>query len=304
MDTEIDRITGPRHPLVSAYRDAKKRRDARLPELRKAAAQVLLEHRQRANGTESVFEIYGAGDLPSARYVGPSEVHGHLATQSGYITVWDGDLKGAPSDDKRVLATGHGLHGKFATRWEKHLDSVAERMDPHLRDAARYRALLDASNEAAHQVSIVLALLVAEGRVVWETDDSVHTAALRLARTTAMNGMGYDSKWTWLAACRITEDTLGGLMTSTLEERAEAYLSDRQSLTATLAEHGIEWGSYERDSSATAESVGLAESTLRSYITRDTFPAPDIGAGTRSPRWREVTIMAWKISRAAAGHVV
>ncbi|WP_433363934.1 helix-turn-helix transcriptional regulator [Streptosporangium sp. CA-115845] len=70
-------------------------------------------------------------------------------------------------------------------------------------------------------------------------------------------------------------------------------------ILASLAEANVELGGQMLDTEEVAERAKIATTTLTSYVARKQAPEPDIGEGTRKPRWHETTVTAWLLTRRA-----
>jgi hypothetical protein len=277
MSTPI-RISGPIHPLIAAYQQAQRDRVGILHQHTHTAADLLAHHTAHGVSYESVYAITGEaiGDRPyderiTWRYVGPIENHGDLANQRGYITIRTSD---------------------------RDTNDVVAQLFPQLNDDAAYSALIKAAYEIAPQITLILTIGAASGAIEWDTGETIHQAATRIALDAAWSirgepGSGYSH--TSDHVLDAARQSLG--QRRPMGEYARNYLDNRDAIFADLDRASIVLGDPLLGSKDVAERAGIAQSGLRANVTRNAAPTADLDRGSRSPRWHEVTVTAWLATR-------
>ncbi|WP_433358555.1 hypothetical protein [Streptosporangium sp. CA-115845] len=298
MTTPPVKISHPRHPLVAAYQQAKYDRKRILAKHKHTAAEIMAHFDAHAISDEAVYEITARDtDGPNRydeillwRYVGPAEDCRHLLGQRGYISVRSADLRASSPTNDEGLKWG-------ANTWQ-----VVERMYPDLNDGDHYRILISGAYEAAPAIAVLLAIGAASEHLEWDTDETIANAALRLSLDGAWSLRG--------ASCHhlVEGERERRVLTATMEllrqsgdprNYARNFLDNRGAILAALAEQEIELGGQMLDTEQVAERARIATTTLTGYVTREQAPQPDTGRGTRKPKWHEVTVAAWLLTRRA-----
>lgn len=296
MDDTSRTITGPLHPLVAAYRQAKREQQAFLARNRERAAALAREHVRHSESYSSTIRT-----SPIA-YEGPSENIGHLAQLDGFVTVYDSDLRGAPELENMYAAytaPGWPRGGARQRHWHAQLDAITAREAPgHAAQVQRYRKLIGYSYEAAPQVAIMLAIGAASEHLTWDTGESIHGAATRICLNMA-NGLLEAGELIIDTDRIVTAAREDFEQTRTIAQFSRNYLDNKDAILTKLKELEIEMGGKKLASADAAEMARISPSTWRAYVTRGTAPLADDTEDARSPRWWQVTVAAWSSARSA-----
>lgn len=268
-------ITGTAHPLTRRIWEGKRAitRTADLTE------RISRDERKHGIGSGTVYELLradGFADASGFRRIGPTEDYGHLLDQPDYVVVYAtrrprGELAEAIS----IAASAQSLPGNIA----------------------RAQALHDAAVKAAPMVAALLAVCVQGEVFEWDTDESVAAAGARIALDAAYDALGQGMPIQPVQARDIWSLVLTRLnvVDRPAADYAGAYLEQRDTINATLAEQGIEWGGTLLDAAAAADRAGITRSTWTAYVARTEAPAGD------APKlWRLATVDAWRLTRPRA----
>lgn len=219
----------------------------------------MLEHHAIEGQSDVGVYAYANDEYPRWKYVGPSEQYGHLLSQNGYYPV--GKTHGGYRSLARQLAAA---------------------------PTARTRALLNAADSAMPMIAATLALAVKRGTLDWDTDESLTTAARRLARDAAFKIIHYQNPPTE----RISGEDIYRLALPGYDpaEVASMYMQERMQIGEAINAASIDWGSTV-DAKSAATIAGMTHAAWRATVSR-LGQTPDAGR-----RWSIATVFALRIAQ-------
>jgi hypothetical protein len=257
-------VSGPIHPLLGRIRELRRLREQHTP----LAHEILDDHHAHALSDQTVYLI--TGPQRWAR-IGAHEHHAHLLGQRGYLAV-TGRTPVLGLAEHLALLDDHGRGGLH-----------------------RAETLRDTAHLAAPVVAVLLAVCVRGGLVRWDTGETVHDAATRLALDAGHRFLDLPNP---ALPCPLdiyadVADELS-LVDWPARDYAAAYLADRDVIHGALAAQDIAWGGPVLTAQEAADRARVAYSTWRAYVSREEAPAAD-----QDGRWRASTVDAWRLTRSA-----
>lgn len=280
------KVTGPTHPLVAAYAKAKRTKDLLREHHTATATAIMRDHRDHGVSDSTVYSVSTASNSADWRratiiwkHKGAAEACEGFANQPGYITV-------------------RGIRDQASARNNGPYSILGQIFPDEWRRVQRYGMLLEAANHATPQAAFVLAIAAAGGYLEWDTGESIHAAAHRIALDAAWNLRDVRTVANQVTAEHVMDELRRTYhQHRTVTEFATEYLENREAILAALEEEDIRVGDQMLTTEKVAEVIGKSTSTWRSYISQGKAPAADLGVGTRTPQWYPMTVAAWRVAQ-------